>query len=90
MVDTTILDKAFHFIMSRLVETGQGPHYSELGVALGCSVEEGRRVLHDLMATGYPAWLHPDTDLIAAFPTFSNIPTQYRVTVEGQEKWFAQ
>ncbi len=47
-------------------------------------------MLHELVATGIPAWLHPDTDYIVSFPPFHNLPTQYRVTVDGEQKWFAQ
>ncbi len=90
MADLKTLDKAFHTIILRLAETGRAPHYSELATALGCPIEEGRKVLHDLMATAFPAWLHPGTDLIAAFPPFSNIPTQYQISVRGEQKWFAQ
>ena len=48
MADTQTLDKAFHVIMSRLLDTGQAPHYSELATALGCPIEEGRQIVHDL------------------------------------------
>jgi len=44
-------------------------------------MEAGRRLLRDLIGTGIPAWLHPDTDYIVSFPPFHNLPTQYR---EGQ------
>ena len=90
MADLQTLDKAFDIIMRRMVETGAAPHYTDLAAEMGCSVEEGRGVIHDLMATGYPGWLHPDTDWIASFPPFSNIPTQYRITVDGEQKWYAQ
>jgi hypothetical protein len=33
-------------------------------------------------------WLHPDTDYIVAFAPSSNLPTQYRITVGGQQKWY--
>ncbi len=84
------LDRAFDLIMRRMVETGVALHYTELAAQLGCSVEEGRAILYDLVATDYPAWIHPDTDWIASFPPFSNIPTHHRITVDGQQKWFAQ
>ena len=90
MTDTATLDKAYNFIISRLVEIGQAPHYSELAVELGYPIEDGRQVLHDLVSAGSPLRLHPDTDLIDAVPPFSNIPTQYRITVENQQKWFGQ
>ena len=57
--------------MTRLVETGQAPHYTELAADLGLTLEEGRQTLHDLIATGIPAWLHPDTDYLVSFPPFN-------------------
>ena len=86
-----LLDKIYHVIIKRLVETGQAPHYTEIATELGLSVEEARKALHDLMAAGVPGtWLFPDTDYISSFAPFSNLPTQYRITVAGEQKWFAQ
>ena len=90
MVDLANLDKAYQITMTRMVQTGQAPHYTELAAELGVSVEEGRVILHELIDTGIPAWLHPGTDYIASFPPFNNLPTQYRITVGGEQKWFAQ
>ena len=90
MADIETLDKAFLYIIRRLVETGSAPHYTELATQLDCPVEEGRTIVHEIIATGYPGWVHPDTDWIASFPPFSNIPTQYRITVDGEQKWYAQ
>ncbi len=90
MSHTSELDQTYCVIRDRIRETGHAPHYTELAVALGVPVQEGYRRLHDLMAHPYPCWLHPGTDWIASFPPFSNIPTQYRVSVDGQQRWFAQ
>ena len=90
MADTETLDRAFYSIMQRIVKTGQAPHYTELAVALGLAPEDGRQVLHDLMETGIPCWFHPGTDYIVSFAPFHNLPTQYRITVDGEQKWFAQ
>lgn len=90
MPDAKVLDRAFHIIMRRMVDTGQAPHYTELAAALGYLVEDGRRVLHEVISAFVPGWLYPETDYIASFPPFSNLPTQYRVTVRGEQKWFAQ
>jgi cytochrome o ubiquinol oxidase subunit 2 len=35
-------------------------------------------------------WLASGTDCIGSFPPFSHIPTQYRITIDGQQKWTAQ
>ena len=90
MSNPTVLDKAFHVIMKRMVETGQAPFYTDLAVALGLSVEEGRKILHDLFSSGIPGWLYPRTDFIVSFAPFNNLPTQYRITIDGQQKWFGQ
>ena len=63
MSETSKLDRTFHIIMSRMVETGQAPHYTEIAADLGVSVEEGRKALHELFAAGVPGWLFPNTDL---------------------------
>ena len=90
MSEPTALDKTFHIIMKRMVETGQAPHYTELAVELGVSPEEGRKALHELFSAGIPGWLFPNTDFITSFAPFNNLPTQYRITIDGQQKWFAQ
>ena len=90
MAELVVLDKAFYWTMQRMVEHGQAPHYTELASEMGMSMEEGKQLLHELIATGIPAWAHPDTDYIVSFPPFNSMPTQYRITINGQQKWFAQ
>ena len=79
-----VLDKTFHFIMKRMVETGQAPHYTEIARELGVSMEEGRQTLHELFSKRIPGWLFPNTDFIASFAPFNNQPTQFRITIDGQ------
>ncbi len=90
MADLPTLDRTYHFILQTMVERGQAPHYTEIARALAVPPEEGGRLLHELMATGLPNFLFPDTDLIGGFAPFSNLPNQYRITVEDQQKWFAE
>ena len=90
MTETHQLDQTYHFILESFVEQGQAPHYTDIARAFSVSPGEGKRRLHDLMAERLANWLFPETDLIAAFAPFSNLPTQYRITVEGEQKWFAQ
>jgi hypothetical protein len=85
------MDKTFHIIMKRLVDTGQAPHYTEIAAELSVSTEEGKKALHELFSVRmFPGWLYPNTDYITSFPPFNNLPTQYRITVDHQQKWFAQ
>jgi hypothetical protein len=90
MSEPTILDGAFRVVMKRMVDTGQAPHYTELARELGLSIEEGRKALHDLFSSGVAGWLYPRTDYVVSFAPFSNLPTQYRITIDGQAKWFGQ
>ena len=91
MNSPSLLDKTYNMIMRRMRETGQAPHYTELATELGDPVEDARKALHDLMSVGIPGiWLFPDTDYIGSFAPFSNLPTQYRITVDGEQKWFGQ
>ena len=98
MANLKRVDRVFYLVMQHFVATGQAPHYTELAKDLGVSVEEGRKVLHELMEAPcpvygggrYPGWLYPGTDYIASFAPFNNLPTQYRITIDGQQKWFAQ
>jgi len=89
-MDKAPLEKTFHIIMTRIVKTGQAPHYTEIAAELGVPVEEGRKALLELFAAGVPGWLFPNTDLIASFAPFNNLPNQYRITIDGQQKWFGQ
>jgi hypothetical protein len=90
MSEQAQLDKTFCFIMKRMVKTGQAPFYTEIAKELGVSVEEGRKALHDLFKTAVTCWVFPHTDYVASFAPFSNLPTQYRITIEGKQKWFGQ
>jgi len=84
------LDETYHFIISVFVERGQAPHFTEIAAHFGIPAAEGRKRLHELMAARLPNWLFPDTDLIVSFAPFNNLPTQYRISVDGKQRWFAQ
>jgi len=91
MSSPSVLDKTYHIVIQRMIKTGQAPHYTEIAAELGGPVEDGRKALHDLVSAGIPGiWLFPDTDYIGSFAPFSNLPTQYRITVDGVQKWFGQ
>lgn len=80
----------YHLIMRSFVESGRAPHYSELARAMAISPDEARSLLHELIALRLPDWLVPGTDLIESFAPFSNVPNNYRVSVNGDQRWFAQ
>lgn len=83
------LDEAYATIMATIVETGTGPHFTEVATDLGLTMDEGKAVVHRLMDLT-PGWAHPGTDYIASFPPFNVQPTQYRISVDGKHGWYGQ
>ena len=90
MSEPSRLDKTFQVILKYFMETGQAPHYTEIASNLDVSMEEGRKAVHDLFSAGVEGWLYPKTDFIVSFSPFNNLPTQFRITIDGQQKWFGQ
>ena len=91
MAEPSLLDRTFSVIMKRMVETGQAPHYTEIAAELGLSPSEGRAALRKLFSVrGFPGWLYPKVDNVVSFAPFNNLPTHYRLTIDGQQKWFGQ
>lgn len=91
MADEQTLGRVYHAVMSGFVENGRAPHYTELAVAFGVTAEAAfelqRRMLDEF---GGPHWADPGSGLIACFDPFSNIPTQYRISVDGEQKWYGE
>jgi hypothetical protein len=90
MTAATPVDRTHHFILETFVQRGYAPHYTEIAARFGVPPEEGKKLLHEVMSTGLPLWLYPGTDLIASFAPFNNLPTQYRISVDGRQGWFGQ
>ena len=90
MTESSQLNKTFQIILKHFMETGQAPHYTEIASELVKPMEDARKALHELFSPEFPGWLFPNTDYICSFPPFSNLPTQHRITIDGQQKWFGQ
>ena len=89
MAEVELLDRGYAAVMRRVVESGQAQHYTELAAELGIELAAARDLVHELVALT-PGWVHPGTDHLASFPPFNIQPTQYRVTIDGEQRWFAQ
>ena len=91
MADASVIDKTFQILLRSYVAAGRAPHYTEVARGLGCSVQDGRQALLDTMNTpGVASWLHPGTDMVASVAPFYSLTSQYRVSVDGEQKWYAQ
>jgi hypothetical protein len=91
MAEPQLLARTYHAIISGMVRDGRAPHYTEIASELSLSPDDARQALHDLDGAGVPGfWVRPDTDLLESCAPFSNIPTQYLISVEGQQRWYGQ
>jgi len=90
MAEPSQLDKTYNFILRYMRDNGPAPHFTEIAKELGVSMEEGRQALHKLMEAGVPGWLFPGTDLLVSMAPFNNLPNQYRITIDGEQKWYGQ
>ena len=91
-MDQHLTQRAFTAVLEHFVATGRAPHYAELADALAIGVEEAREVQRTAVEASPIAscWMAHDTDLIESWAPFSNVPTQYLVSVDGIQKWYGQ
>ena len=81
-----------HHVLRSFIATGRAPHYTELGKMLGKDPATARRLLHEttLESPFSFAWMTPDTDYVASWAPFSNLPNQNAISVDGAQKWYGQ
>lgn len=84
-----LVQTVYTTVMKYFIENGLGPHYTELSAMLDISVEEARLALIEA-AGHFGCWMSPHTDYIGSFGPFYSMATQYPITVDGEQKWFAQ
>ncbi len=90
MQESTLVQRAFTAVVQHFVKTGRAPHYIELAAILGLQPEEARRVQHKAAESSVACWFVKDTDYVESWAPFSNVPTNYRVTINGEQKWYGQ
>jgi hypothetical protein len=91
MTDPALAQRAYTTILQHFVDHGRGPHYTELALALGISTEEARQAQDDaIQGARIGCWKSPLTDYIGSVAPFSNLPTQYLISVDGVQKWYGQ
>ncbi len=94
MASTEKIQSAYTIITRHFMDHGRAPHYTELGGALGITVEEARLLQRETaehasqFVGGY--WLSHDTDYVESWAPFSNIPTHHLISIDGKQQWYAQ
>lgn len=86
----SIVQKAYTAIIKYFVQTGRAPHYTDLSKTMGIQPDEARDLQRKAAEAAVACWIAPDTDYIESWAPFSNVPTPYLVTVEGEQKWYGQ
>ncbi len=90
MADSMLAQEAYTAIVRHFVDTGRAPHYTELAELLGLKPAEARDLQREAAEAAVGCWIVQDTDYIESWAPFSNVPTQYLVTLEGEQKWYGQ
>ncbi|MFQ5693855.1 MAG: organomercurial lyase, partial [Nitrospinota bacterium] len=75
-------------IVDSFVQTGRAPNVGEIGKNLNLSRHTVLEALRELPRMD-TFWLERGTENIRILSPFSNIPTPYRVSVDGEGRWFA-
>ena len=90
MTDKSLIQKAYTATVKHFMEAGCAPHYTELAVTLGLKPEEAKQIQHEAADSALACWFVQDTDYVESWVPFSNVPTQYLVSVDGEQKWYGQ
>ena len=88
MIDAALVQQAYTTILKHMIQTGRAPHYTELAAILGLTPDEARDLQREAADAGVACFLISGTDNIESWAPFSNVPNQYHVTVEGEQKWY--
>lgn len=75
-------------IIDDFVQTGQAPNVRELMVDLDLSRRDVLNAFEEIPAID-TFWVEEGTENIRILSPFSNIPTPYKVSVGGVQKWYA-
>jgi hypothetical protein len=84
------VQRAYSAIQAHFIEHGRAPHYTELAGLLGVDVEVARGLQREAVDHGVGAWCIAGTDYIESFAPFYNVPNRTKVSVDREQKWFAQ
>lgn len=85
-----LVQQAYTTVLEYFLKTGRAPHYTELAVILGLRPQEARQIQRKAAESALGCWFVNHTDYVESWAPFSNVPTQYLVTINGQQKWYGQ
>ena len=90
MEEISSVQRAYTAVVRHFMETGRAPHYTELAATLGVRPEEARQLQRQAADASLACWFVKETDYVESWAPFSNVPTNYHVTIKGEQKWYGQ
>lgn len=90
MADADLVQQAYTSTLKHFIQTGRAPHFTELAATMGVSPDEAKDFQRQAAEAAIGSWISHDTDYVGSFAPFSNTPTHYLVTVDGEQKWYGQ
>ena len=90
MGEDKLIQQSYTAVIEHFIKTGRAPHYTELAAVLGVQPEQGRQAQHQAAEASVACWFVKDTDYVQSWAPFSNVPTQYLISIEGEQKWYGQ
>ncbi len=90
MEESALVQRTYTAVIEHFVATGRAPHYTELAGILNIRPEEARQLQHKAADSALACWFVKDTDYVESWAPFSNVPTHYLVTMNGEQKWYGQ
>ncbi len=85
MEEISSVQRAYTAVVRHFMETGRAPHYTELAATLGVRPEEARQLQRQAADASLACWFVKETDYVESWAPFSNVPTDYLVTIKGSK-----
>jgi hypothetical protein len=90
MDETALVQRAYTAVVENFVKTGRAPHYTELAGTLGLKPDEAKQLQRKAADSSVACWFAKETDYVESWAPFSNVPTHYLVSIDGNQKWYGQ
>ena len=90
MAEQDVVQRAYTSTPEHFIATGRAPHFTDLAATLGLTPPEAKDAQRKAAEAVVGCWMSHDTDYVGSWAPFSNIPTQYQITIDGEQKWYGQ
>jgi hypothetical protein len=85
-----LVQRAYTAVVEHFVKSGRAPHHTELAGILSVPPDEAKLLQRKAAESSVGCWFVKDTDYVESWAPFSNVPTHYLVTINGEQKWYGQ